>query len=538
MKQLTCIDLFSGCGGLSLGMLRAGFDVRAAIDFNSEAIKVLAWNLGPVRHALDQDLTKFSPEELASMVGADHVDVIVGGPPCQGFSRARQRDGANSGPRLVQDGRRQLYQEFLRYVEFFQPRVFVIENVLGIKEAASGHYFARVQSEARRLGYRVHPQVERAWTFGVPQKRVRQLIIGTSLDIAPFFPAKLARPNRAPASPTLWEAIGDLPPLKAGEGADSVPYDMERRKTHVARHGRRYLHGVLEVSLARALTGHVARPHSDRDLRDFARLLEGENSGQAIRRGVSFEFPYDKASFRDRYTRQHRHRLCSTVVAHLSKDGLMFIHPTQNRSLTPREAARIQSFPDWFELPTSQTQQFKLIGNAVPPLVAEALGHAINSYLRSQDDDHEPKESTVQALIPSNVEEATERLVGLIQVADKRQLFRIAREEFVRGWCSVGFLYPELHPDSALEHGTLTSHATTIEWSKVFRHAPRLMRPFYVHSGWPVAVVPVVKEAWRRFQAGQLEEGEFYCSEAASARLRHASPLTQVRTPAKRRAPA
>ncbi|MBK9137477.1 MAG: DNA cytosine methyltransferase [Verrucomicrobia bacterium] len=111
-------------------------------------------------------------------------------------------------------------------------------------------------------------------------------------------------------------------------------------------------------------------PTAKRDLGDFARLKEGENSAVAMReRGVKFAFPYEKTKFRDRYTRQCRWQPCSTIVAHLSKDGLMFIHPTQNRSLTPREAARVQSFPDWFRFPAARTHAFRLIGNAVPPRV-------------------------------------------------------------------------------------------------------------------------------------------------------------------------
>lgn len=123
------------------------------------------------------------------------------------------------------------------------------------------------------------------------------------------------------------------------------------------------------------LTAHRARPHSERDLRDFALLKEGENSKEAMDRGVEFEFPYDKENFKDRYTRQHRMEACSTIVAHQSKDGLMFVHPTQNRSLTPLEAARVQSFPDWFEFPIAHTHQFRVIGNTAPPLVSEAVGN-------------------------------------------------------------------------------------------------------------------------------------------------------------------
>ena len=371
----TFLDLFCGCGGFSLGMERAGFQCLAAIDFNAEAVATFRANFPEVPHVLEKDLTKFSPRQLASLIGADRVDVIAGGPPCQGFSGARTVDGANHGERLTDDPRRLLFREYLRYVAHFQPRVFVMENVLGMQTAAGGAYFTAVQYEARLLGYRVVSQVADAFALGVPQKRRRQLIIGVRGDLPGFFPSELAPAPRAFPGTTLGPAIGDLPVLAAGKGAEDTDYDLDRRRTHLAKWGkvaRRYLYRVLEVAKSPLLTAHRARPHSARDLRDFALLHEGESSAQAMRRGVAFEWPYSKEHFKDRYTRQSRRKACSTIVAHLSKDGLMFIHPTQNRSLTPREAARVQTFPDWFWFPVARTHQFRIIGNAVPPLVAEA----------------------------------------------------------------------------------------------------------------------------------------------------------------------
>jgi DNA (cytosine-5)-methyltransferase 1 len=222
--------------------------------------------------------------------------------------------------------------------------------------------------------------------FGVPQKRRRIFFIGVRQDLPQIkidlTPTHSDDHNKQKLGlkpyVTLGEAIMDLPPLKAGEGTDPAEYDLVRRNGHPDDH---YLYKVLQVRSVKILTGHRARPHSERDLRDFARLREGENSKLAEARGVKMEFPYSRDSFHDRYTRQHRNRLCSTVVAHLGKDGLMFIHPTQNRSLTPREAARVQSFPDWFEFPVARTHAFRLIGNAVPPLVSVAVGRAVVRYL-------------------------------------------------------------------------------------------------------------------------------------------------------------
>ena len=377
----TCIDIFSGCGGLSLGMERAGFRTLAAVDSNKEAVTVYRHNFPHVPHVLERDLTKFGPDELARLIKRTDVEVIIGGPPCQGFSIVRKRDGANHGDRLIDDPRRLLYKQFLNYVDFFHPKMFVMENVLGIKSAADGEYFTRIQSEARASGYRVHGQVVTASDFGVPQKRQRQFIFGTRLDFLEFFHEGFMPPTHKNKIVTLGEAIGDLPVLKSGGGAEEMDYNLKRRNIQVKKYGRHFLYKVLEAQKAKRLTAHFARSHLQRDLRDFKRLREGENCLHAMQRGVEFEFPYDKTNFKDRYCRQDRNRLCSTIVAHLNKDGLMFIHPTQNRSLTPREAARVQSFPDWFGFPVTRSHQFRLIGNAVPPLVGEAIGLAVKSYL-------------------------------------------------------------------------------------------------------------------------------------------------------------
>lgn len=503
-------------------MERAGFSVLAAIDSNQEAIAVLRKNCSNIKYALCEDLTKFSPSGLANLIEMNEVDVIVGGPPCQGFSTVRQRDGANSGPRMVEDKRRHLYKDFLRYVKFFRPKVFVMENVLGIKSAANGRYFTRVQQEARSIGYRVHPKTEKAFDLGVPQKRVRQLIIGTRLDFPGYFPSELKPAHRAMEHPTLGEAICDLPPLMAGSGEEEAEYDMERRKTHIAKYGRHYLYETLQVQYAAKLTAHRARPHSERDLRDFAKLREGEHCAEAMKRGETFEFPYDRETFKDRYTRQHRNEPCSTIVAHLSKDGLMFIHPTQNRSITPREAARLQSFPDWFEFPVARTHQFRLIGNAVPPLVAEAVGLATKSYLEKNMKNEKFIYFDLEPL-PANHGEAIQWLLELVDATDKKKLRQVPNEQFKRGWYSIGFLYPGLHPDSTLNHGTKTSSKVEA-FSDTHEGYPQQLTRFYVQSGWPIVLAPVAKEAWRRYKTNKLKEEEFYCNEAVIAGMCHRNP--------------
>lgn len=383
--KYTAIDLFSGAGGFSLGVKNAGINIVAAVDFDAQAAATYRENFS--HPFFNADLRTFTPDKMRAEIGCREVDIIFGGPPCQGFSRVK---GGNHGTRIVEDDRRQLYRPFLDYVSAFRPKMFVMENVPGLKTAVGGMIFDDIKEQARARGYVVHTELLRAWRFGVPQKRYRLIIAGVRDDISPITDGEWIIPTHADMSGegggkkppvTLWEAIGDLPPLQAGQSKDE--YDMARRKQMRAMYGDRYLYGVLEVGKSKVLTGHTARPHMDRDLRDFAVLREGESSAAALRRGATMEFPYDREKFKDRYTKQHRNRLSSTIIAHMSKDGLMFIHPVQRRSLTPREAARIQSFPDRFAFPVTRTHQFRLIGNAVPPRMGQAIAHAIKEHLKT-----------------------------------------------------------------------------------------------------------------------------------------------------------
>lgn len=385
----TVIDLFAGCGGLSLGMRRAGFRVLAAVDLDLHATQVYEANSVSEHPVFHKDVQGFKPQMLRNATGIKTVDVMVAGLPCQGFSNARQVDGSNSGKRLVPDERRELFHPFMRYVRYFKPKVFIIENVVGMRATEDGRVYDALFRAASRAGYKLDCEVLHAAQFGVPQKRRRLIYVGVQKNLPPFKVGERIRPTHSEGGcrgrglepqVTLWEAIGDLPSLSAGTGGGRP--NRQRLQKQLAKYGERYIRDVVNASPDRELTAHKARYHSERDLGDFDKLREGENSGQAERRGQKMDFPYSRKSFCDRYTRQKRNGLASTIVAHMSKDGLMFIHPTQRRSLTPREAARLQSFPDDFVFPVAQTHQYRLIGNAVPPLLACAVGRAVAAYLR------------------------------------------------------------------------------------------------------------------------------------------------------------
>jgi DNA (cytosine-5)-methyltransferase 1 len=203
--------------------------------------------------ALVKDMTLFQPAELELLIGRSNVDVIVGGPPCQGFSSARQNSGSNSGQRLVDDPRRELYKFFLNFVNHFRPKVFVMENVLGIKKMQNGIYFTAIQNEARKIGYRVIPIEVNTWEYGVPQKRIRQLFIGTLAELPIFVTSLLINkthsltPNEDGLAPivTLGEAIEDLPVLKAGDERIVQGYDFELRTMYLQKYKGEFFKNVL-----------------------------------------------------------------------------------------------------------------------------------------------------------------------------------------------------------------------------------------------------------------------------------------------------
>lgn len=505
-NEYTFLDLFSGCGGFSYGLEQAGLKCLAGIDHNDHAINTFRENHSSDAIALSKDMMQFSPTELTKLIGTDHVDVIIGGPPCQGFSTARQAAGSNSGHRLVDDPRRDLYKYFLKFISHFKPKIFVMENVLGIRKMQNGMYFTAIQNEARKIGYRVAPIEVKCWEYGVPQKRIRQLFIGTLIELPIFAPDKYIKKthsldstinNLLPAV-TLGEAIEDLPILKAGDERIHQEYDLKLRDKYYEKYSGDFLKNVLNIENSEVLTWHCARPHSDRDLRDFARLREGETCGRALARGVEMEFPYDKESFKDRYTRQSRSGLCSTIVAHLKADGLMFIHPTQVRSLTPREAARVQTFPDTFKFTGSRSHAFTQIGNAVPPLVGRAVGLGILDFFANSNN----KNIRVGLTDKQRISLIND-LENFISNSQFVALESIDDLDFCAIWRKIHALLPHLHPDSALDNGDERSKAPK-------RNISFCIEPFYTRSGWPVELVPVALEANRRYQLGRLTTSEFF----------------------------
>lgn len=508
---INFLDVFSGCGGLSYGLEMAGLECLSAIDFNEIAIET--FNLNHKNSiGLKRDLTQFSPKELSELIGVNEVDIVVGGPPCQGFSTARTQGGANFGKKYLEDPRRELYKYFLKYVEFFKPKLFVMENVLGIKSMGSGVYFTKIQEASRALGYSVAPVQINCWEFGVPQKRIRQLFIGTRVGLPLFIPSRYINKthtldkndNSLEPIVTLGEAICDLPPLKANDGLIESSYDLDLRNIHLKKYGNRYIIDQMRADQNQKLTWHISRAHSERDLRDFLLIREGENSKKTIARGEVMETPYSMASFGDKYKRQSRYELCSTIVAHLKKDGLMFIHPTQNRSLTPREAARVQSFPDTFQFAGQRGNVYEQVGNAVPPLAGRAIGFAIKTYLNNI--------STLEVR-PQFKElernKAIKKLEGLTNTLYLGIVSKMDIKEFLSIWNLVHVVHPTLHPETALDKSG--------EIQMPPSGTSDVIAPYYKRSGWPIALIPIALEANTRYRNNELTEKDYYFNNLTSA---------------------
>jgi len=505
-SKLKFLDIFSGCGGLSYGLEQAGHECVGAIDRNENAIKSFNMN-HKEQVGVCKDLLSYYPKEFARATGITSVDLIVGGPPCQGFSTAKRVGGGNNGPNTALDSRRELYKVFLGYVAHYKPKIFVMENVLGIRSTASGRYFTAIQNESRQLGYNVAPVELRCWEYGVPQSRIRQIFVGTAIGLPPFAPELFLKRTHFEDPQgrdeqkivTLGEAIGDLPPLEADSGSVESAYDLSLREEHVKKYGGRYVLDVLKAHEAKILTWHVARMHSERDLRDFDRLAEGQTSKSALAAGIEMEFPYDRETFKDRYTRQHRGQLCSTIVAHLRRDGLMFIHPTQRRSLTPREAARVQSFPDTFKFVGDRGPVYEQIGNAVPPEAGKAIGLAIANYLKS----------TAQSTRRIATNEHQRRCVSMLEkLLDSLYLGRLksmGTQEFISVWNAVHVIKPSIHPDNAFDRSGPVkppSHGVSL-----------VFEPYYLRSGWPHYLLPIADEALIRYKSGEISAAQYYFQE-------------------------
>lgn len=424
-EECSAIDLFSGAGGFSTGLQWAGFDIKWAADNDEKAAKTYQHNHPEVPFALT-DLSELDPSEVEIDLN-EPLDLIAGGPPCPTFSIVgRAKMNSIDEQDVTEDSRHQLWQDFVRFVDHFQPRAFVMENVKGMYSAendAGQRVLPIILDEMRDAGYRVDASVVNAVDFGVPQNRERLFIIGNQAgtrnpNLAQWEThrepqtsdekkARLLddlhqtdgqrtlgeytkvsaggedddpRPTRRVPWITVAEAILDLPPLSPAGSAAEDPHPPADETEYHVRAVTKYQKWARNIPDDESwedqqLHNHEARFHNLTDLSIYKLL--GEGTGWRINDLGDDLQPYRADVFEDNYTKQSPSEPSSTIPAHLHKDGHMHIHPSEARSFTVREAARIQSFRDTYHFPVSRTAAYKQVGNAVPPLLAECIGLAI-----------------------------------------------------------------------------------------------------------------------------------------------------------------
>lgn len=442
------IDLFCGAGGITEGLKQAGFEVIYAIDSNKKCKLNYDANHSDANskgHKMTVDDVR--EIDLADIeIDPEEVDLVAGGPPCPTFSVVgRSKINSIDGRDVNEDERHQLYEEFLRFVDYFQPEAFLMENVEGMKSATNkeGEQVVKIikeQMEGKRkvegleleLNYNVKYQIVNAANFGVPQKRKRIIFIGSRNqgkipemeDWRSHRPPKndkerKIKPKEMPGSVltenqmnlsnytesdkpklgdfeknkevkmpwnTVADAIIDLPPIYPSrtQGESKMPKEytkVERYSAPAISQYQKWARNIPEYEDEDGahLRNHEARGHNLRDLNLYKMLGEGTSHSVG---GLPDEVqPYRNDIFNDNYKKQNLKEPSSTIVAHIRKDGHMFIHPSEARSLSPREAARLQSFRDSYIFETSRTETYKQIGNAVPPLLSQAVGEAIKKEI-------------------------------------------------------------------------------------------------------------------------------------------------------------
>lgn len=360
-SQYTAIDLFCGAGGLTEGLRQAGFHVLAGNDYDEAAgatfsatHKEARFIGGPVQDISAAALLK------ASGLKRGELDCLVGGPPCQAFSVYNHSRG-------MHDERSQLFKEYLRLVEGLYPRWVVMENVTGIMSAGDGAAVQSIISGLRSLGYEVEKQILRAEDYGVPQERRRVVFIGNRVGLPIAFPEKTHGEGLKPFT-TIRDAIGDLPALKNGEDKGILSYAHEARGEYqeFLRQGSNAVLNHAAPKLAAINMERMKHIPAGGSWRDVPIDLLPAGMKKARR-----------CDHTKRYGRMIWDGQSCTVLTKCDLHWGAYIHPEQDRVITVREAARIQSFPDWFQFEGSRTEQYVQVGNAVPPMLGRRIGEAI-----------------------------------------------------------------------------------------------------------------------------------------------------------------
>lgn len=367
-------DLFCGAGGLSLGLQAAGFDVVLGVDTDGEALEThrahhpglsVDWDLG------DDGVI----ERVADVIRRAAVTLVAGGPPCQPFSRAGRslvRELVRTGRRPAHDERRDLWESFLEVVVLARPPAVLMENVPDMALDRSMMILRTMVDTFEGLGYAVEERVVDSWRYGVPQFRQRLILVALRDGVEFRWPEESAERT------TVDNAIGDLPSVEGGWRPPGGAVGWADYVGPVTDFQRRARQGVADEAADRVFD-HITRPVREDDAEAFA-LMDSTTRYSDLDQHLK---RYRDDIFDDKYKRLDAHDLSRTITAHIAKDGYWYIHPWQDRTLTVREAARLQTFPDKVRFAGPPSSAFRQIGNAVPPLLGERLGVAVLESLTS-----------------------------------------------------------------------------------------------------------------------------------------------------------
>ena len=399
MSKVKVFDVFSGAGGFSCGFEMAGCTVVGAVEHDKWAADTFTFNHKNAKMLLG-DIETFSDNTLKEQI--EKPDIIIGGPPCQGFSVCVKNAGDPKDPR------NSLFVEFIRMARIFSPKVMVMENVPNIVRAKTKSGTAVVdiiRQEFENMGYYVHYDVLTASDYGVPQMRKRFVLIAAKQILERPFPLKThfvesgisESPSGLKKCPTLWDAISDLPDIEAREGAETMDYTKPATNEYqmYCRNGATELHNHLAMKHTKRLVERFSQMTWGQSVSDIIddRLKQRKRNGN----GVVSNSPYDQNN-----RRMHPNKICHTITATFYGN---FVHPYKNRNFTAREGARIQSFPDTYVFlgkPTVVSKillmkegrtgeaylcQYSQIGNAVPPLMAKAIAENIMQQVNFNEEE-------------------------------------------------------------------------------------------------------------------------------------------------------
>lgn len=359
MSKLKAVDLFCGCGGISVGLRNAGFNVIAGIDIEKKYLASFKHNF-PDAFALNTDITKVSASEFMKQIGISvgELDLLVGGPPCQGFSKNVPRKN-----RFLEDPKNLLVKSFLDYCEVMQPKMILMENVAEMKGGFEEAYSNEIISRLEEQGYTITSAVLNSADYGVPQRRRRAFFManrfGVKFNIPTPTHSKRAQKEESlfdyPNHITVWDAISDLPSVEHGSGLEETQYQTKPQTSYQE---------LMRDNLP-TVKNHIARKLASKQYERLASIKPGQGHNDLP------DHLKTKGGYSGAYGRLTWDMVAPTITRWVFHPGSgRWGHPIDIRTLTIREVARIQSFPDSYEFVGSYTDQSGQLGNAVPPLLA------------------------------------------------------------------------------------------------------------------------------------------------------------------------